>query len=107
MTSGLKVPSSTLTAEGHGAGAGGIVLLTSEDGTGYNPVRTVEGRPPVSQQISAGRAPSPVLILEAKPIRGLRVAQKGRRGEPWVVSRLSLGARQPRPESPAEGSRLP
>jgi hypothetical protein len=69
-----------------------LQLWTTEDGRTYSPARMVAARPGLLKQAAAGSRLSQLLVLEGKPIRGLRILQLGARTEPWAISELRVDA---------------
>jgi hypothetical protein len=63
-------------------------LLTSEDGTTFEPAVFERGRLPAADQ--RGEARSEVLLLDAPGTLALRIEQVGRRPKPWAVAELRV-----------------
>jgi hypothetical protein len=73
--------------------ARGLDLLVSTDGASWQRVRTVDGRPPVEEQLQAGREPSQVMILiQPLAVRAVRVVQTARDERRWGFATLRLSA---------------
>lgn len=68
-----------------------LSVLTRGVGANYGTVWTVEARPPLLDQIAAGRAPGKVLLIQPQPVTGLRILQRG--PQPLDVSELRVDAR--------------
>jgi hypothetical protein len=72
-----------------------LQVSTSGDGKAYEVVRTVDARPSVAEQQTGGLRMSQEAVLDARPVRGVRIAQVGRRGEPWAVAELIVREKRP------------
>jgi hypothetical protein len=72
-----------------------LLVSTSVDGKTYEVVRAEEARPPVGEQQAASRRMSQEVVLDARPVRGVRIAQLGRRPEPWAVAELIVHEKRP------------
>ena len=70
-----------------------LSLATRRPGGEWAGVRSVSARPSLAEQAAARRPLSQVLLLDARPITGIRILQTGSRDVPWQVGELSLDAR--------------
>lgn len=65
-------------------------VLGSEDGREYEEVRAVSVRAPLARQNPAFGPLSQVLALARRPLRALRIEQRGVRPSAWSVAELSI-----------------
>ena len=72
-----------------------LQVSTSVDGRTFEVVRTVEARAPVGEQPATDRRMSQEVVLEPRPVRGVRIAQLGKRQEPWAVAELIVYEKRP------------
>ncbi|HVQ31353.1 MAG TPA: discoidin domain-containing protein, partial [Vicinamibacteria bacterium] len=71
-----------------------LVLLTSEDGETFRERRAARARAPLASQPLLNRPPSQVLLIGSRPVRALRILQRGAASEPWEVAELRVLARR-------------
>jgi hypothetical protein len=74
-------------------------VLGSQDGHAYEEVRAVSVRAPLASQNPAFGSRSQVLALARRPLRALRIEQRGVRSDTWAVAELRV--------YPATGDRTP
>jgi len=70
-----------------------LELLITRDGSHWNRVRYLRGRPATRRQVFAKEGPSQSLILEPVPATGVRIGQLGYREKPWSIAELRLDMR--------------
>jgi hypothetical protein len=71
-----------------------IALLTTEDGRDYSEVASVSARTPLRDQRTGEGERSLERLLKPRPVRGVRIVQRGVRSDPWVIAELRLWARR-------------
>ena len=79
-----------------------IALLTTEDGREYAEVPSVSARAPLRDQAVGGRELGLERLLKPRPVRGVRVVQRGRRTDRWVIAELRLWARRRGADGPPQ-----
>jgi hypothetical protein len=71
-----------------------LEVFTSPDGQHFDAVAAVSARPPLRDQDGRGHPLGQELLLRPRPVRGVRIVQRGARPYPWEIAEIRLEARR-------------